>query len=77
VGVDKKPGIGASKDLNEYYLTGEGSGWQLSPKPWTTLRNRLLQFMSIAKANGLATDYFFLHFGYYPGSKEHRNRGGK
>jgi hypothetical protein len=76
--VDRSPGIGASKDLNEYWLSGPGlARWSTSPTPWRTLRMLLLEHMSIEKANGLASEYFIAHFGYAPGSKQHRARGGK
>ncbi len=70
--------IGASKDLNEYWLAGPGlTKWADSSTPWRSLRGLLLEHMSIAKANGLASEYFMLHFGYAAGSKQHRQRGGK
>ncbi|MGW5519115.1 hypothetical protein [Nocardia africana] len=76
--VDPNPGMGASRELNEYYLTGEGSDWQESPHPWRTLRGRLLRYMSIEKADGLATRYYVAHFGFGPTSKEARRlHGGK
>ncbi|MET8430139.1 hypothetical protein [Nocardia sp. NPDC004860] len=68
---------GASRELNAYWL-GEGlAKWADSPTPWRALRTQLLQYMSIEKANGLATEYFHAHFGYYPGSAQHRKQGGK
>ncbi|MFE2994103.1 hypothetical protein ACFXG4_03680 [Nocardia sp. NPDC059246] len=77
--VDQRPGtVGASKDLNEYWLAGPGlAKWADSPTPWRALRTQLLQYMSIEKANGLATEYFYEVFHYYPGSAQHRKQGGK
>jgi hypothetical protein len=77
--VDPEPGtVGASGKLNSYWLAGPGlARWADSPSPWRTLRTQLLQYMSIGKANGLASEYFIAHFGYAAGSKEHRKRGGK
>jgi hypothetical protein len=76
--VDPNPGMGASRKLNEWWITGEGSDWKASPTPYRTLRSRLLQHMSIEKASGLAAEYFHAALGYWPGSKQHhREHGGK
>ncbi len=69
--VDQKPGMGASEKLNAYWL-GEGLvRWADSPTPWRALRGQLLEYMSIDKANGLATELFHAHFGFYP-AQEHK-----
>jgi hypothetical protein len=64
--------MGASRELNEYYLTGEGSDWQEAKHPWRTLRDRLLRYMSIEKADGLATRYYVAHFGHGPSHGQNR-----
>lgn len=67
-GVDTSPGVGASRELNAYWTSGPGlAKWRDSPKPWTTLRALLMQYMSEAKATGLATEYFVKVFGFGPG----------
>lgn len=66
---DTRPGIGASNTLNRYWLNDALAKWATSPKPWTTLRNLLLKHMSKDKADGLATEYYFRHFGKYPNQK--------
>jgi hypothetical protein len=67
-GVDTHPGTGASEQLNTYWTVGPGRAkWVGSPKPWTTLRALLEQYMSPAKATGLATEYFVRVFGFGPG----------
>lgn len=66
-GVDTKPGVGPSEGINRYWLAGAGlAKWATNPKPWTTLHALLLQYMSPAKADGLTTEYYRLHFGHLP-----------
>ncbi|MCX2931384.1 hypothetical protein ORI20_13955 [Mycobacterium sp. CVI_P3] len=66
-GADTSPGIGASAELNRYWTAGPGlAKWRNSPHPWTTLRDLLKKYMSLAKANGLATEYFVIVFGHGP-----------
>ena len=68
-GVDTSPGVGASRQLNAYWTTGPGlAKWRGNPKPWTTLRDLLMQYMSKAKAAGLATEYYVRVFGHGPGA---------
>lgn len=74
--ADTSPGVGVPQ-FNKFWL-GEGlSRWAESPTPYRTLRSLLLQHMSIEKASGLAAEYFHEHFGFWPGSAEHRRMGGK
>lgn len=69
-GVDTKPGVGPSAEINAYWTKGKGlAKWANNPHPWTTLRNLLLKYMSKAKANGLATEYYVMVFGHGPGKK--------
>ncbi|MFE5290356.1 hypothetical protein ACFRAQ_35855 [Nocardia sp. NPDC056611] len=66
---------GASRELNTYWTKGAGlAKWADNPRPWRALRTQLLQYMSIEKATGLATEYFYEVFHYYPGSAQHRKR---
>jgi membrane-bound lytic murein transglycosylase MltF len=67
---DTSPGVGASASLNDYWTTGEGRAkWATNPKPWTTLYALLRKYMSEAKAQGLATEYFVRVFGHGPGAR--------
>jgi len=67
-GIDTSPGVGASRQLNSYWTAGPGlAKWRDTPHPWTTLRDLLMQYMSKAKATGLATEYYVRVFGHGPG----------
>lgn len=67
MGVDTSPGVGPSESINRYWLAGAGlAKWANSPKPWTTLHTLLLKYMSPAKADGLTSEYYRLHFGHMP-----------
>jgi hypothetical protein len=71
-GVDTSPGVGASGAINRYWLSGPGlAKWATSAHPWTTLRDLLLAYMSKAKADGLASEYYRLHFGHTPNQGKH------
>ena len=66
--MPNKPGMGATRDLNSYWLHGAGlAKWANSPKPYTTLLALLLKYMSSKKAHGLAAEYYHRHFGKWPG----------
>jgi hypothetical protein len=70
MGVDTSPGVGPSAAVNRYWTAGPGlAKWRDNPHPWTTLRDLLLQYMSQAKANGLATEYFVRVFGHGPAAQ--------
>lgn len=47
-----------------------------SPKPYTTLRNLLMRYMSKRKAEGLAASYFHRVFGIWPGERQGSNKTG-
>jgi hypothetical protein len=67
MGADTSPGVGASRELNTYWTAGPGlAKWRDSPRPWTALHALLLQYMSDAKARGLATEYYMRVFGHAP-----------
>lgn len=62
------PGIGASRELNQYWTAGEGRAkWANSPTPYRTLLALLKKYMSSAKAHGLAAEYYHIVFGKWPG----------
>jgi hypothetical protein len=72
MGIDTSPGVGPSAAVNRYWTAGPGlAKWRNNPHPWTTLRDLLLQYMSQAKANGLATEYYVRVFGHGP-SAQHK-----
>lgn len=74
MGVDTKPGVGASASLNAYWTSKEGRAkWADSPTPYRTLLALLLKYMSSAKAHGLAAEYYHIVFGKWPGKHD----GGK
>lgn len=78
MGVDTSPGVGPSAGVNRYWTAGPGlAKWRGSPHPWTTLRDLLLQYMSKAKATGLATEYFVRVFGHGPTSTHIHPRDAK
>ena len=67
-GIDTSPGIGASRQLNEYWTVGPGRAkWADSPTPYRTLLAELIKYMSSAKAHGLAAEYYTIVFGHHPG----------
>jgi hypothetical protein len=62
----------------KYWTAGKGlKRWRFSPRPWTKLRNLLRKHPQIRDPEGLATHYFHIVFGYYPGSDLHRVAHGK
>jgi hypothetical protein len=66
-GIDTSPGVGPSAGINRYWLAGEGlAKWANDPHPWTALHTLLLKYMSKAKADGLASEYYRMHFGHMP-----------
>lgn len=66
-GIDTSPGVGPSAAINRYWLSGEGlAKWATSPTPWTTLFTILRKYMSEAKAKGLTSEYYRIHFGHTP-----------
>lgn len=68
MGADTSPGVGASRELNTYWTAGPGlAKWRDNPHPWTTLYTLLREYMSDAKAKGLATEYYVRVFGHGPG----------
>lgn len=62
-----RPGMGATAELNRYWL-GEGlAKWATSPTPFRTLVALLLKYMSKEKAEGYAAQLYHAHFGRWPG----------
>lgn len=66
------------RKLWDYYLHDpEGSAWIHAVHPWTTLRNDLVANakgdLSKRQADGLASNLFHAHFGYWPGSRKGDN----
>lgn len=76
---DHKPGVtGASRALNNYWTKGAGlAKWALSPRPWTTLVALLSEYMPPHVAKGLASSYFHIVFGYWPGERKGKNPVGR
>lgn len=64
-----RPGMGATKELNDFYLRGKGSGWKSSPTPYRTLLAMLLKYMSRDKAEGYAARLYHAAFGKWPGRR--------
>lgn len=62
-----RPGMGATSELNRYWL-GEGlAKWATSPTPFRTLLALLMQYMTKSKAEGYAAQLYHAHFGRWPG----------
>ncbi|MCX5066650.1 hypothetical protein OOJ91_12250 [Micromonospora lupini] len=62
-----------SNQLKRYWLHGEGlKKWATSPHPWTALYRHLKKHVDSERAKRIASEWFHEHFGYWPGSKEHR-----
>lgn len=69
--ADTSPGIGASQHLNTYWTSGKGRAlWADSATPYRTLLALLLEYMSSAKAHGLAAEYYHVVYGVWPGQHE-------
>lgn len=62
-----RPGMGATTELNAYWL-GEGlAKWATSPTPYRTLLALLMKYMTKEKAQGYAAELYHAHFGRWPG----------
>lgn len=63
-----RPGMGATKELNDYWLHGPGlAKWATSPTPFRTLVALLMEHMTREKAEGYAAQLYRAHFGRWPG----------
>lgn len=76
---DLKPETtGASAALNRYWTKGKGlAKWATNPHPWTTLRNLLMKYVPKNQADGLASEYFHIVFGIWPGERKGKNPVGR
>ncbi|MFC0504234.1 2'-5' RNA ligase family protein [Micromonospora costi] len=74
--VDPVAAAAADTDGNQlkrYWLHGEGlKKWANNPHPWTALYRHLKKHVDPERAKRIASEWFHEHFGYWPGSKEHR-----
>lgn len=56
--------------LKRYWLHGEGlRKWATSAHPWTALYNELKEHVGAERARRIAAQWYFEHFGHWPGSK--------
>jgi hypothetical protein len=70
-------GVGDNQ-LKRYWIVGKGlKRWRFSPHPWTRLRNLLRKHVGPGRAERMASEWFHLVFGYWPGSDLHRVGSGK
>jgi hypothetical protein len=70
-------GVG-DNELKRYWTVGKGlTRWRFSPHPWTRLKNLLAKHVGVARAKRMASEWFHLVFGYWPGSDLHRVGSGK
>lgn len=77
----RRRGGRGGEDLERYWTEGEGLAlWATNPHPWATLRDLLLEKPEIAAKPGfaerLASTYFKLVFGYWPGHRKGRDPHG-
>lgn len=60
--------------LKHYWTTGEGlKRWRGHPHPWTRLRNLLRKHVGPGRAERMASEWFRLVFGYWPGHRKGEN----
>lgn len=60
--------------LKRYWTVGEGlKRWRFKPHPWTTLRNLLRKHVGPGRAERMASEWFKVVFGYWPGSRKGDN----
>jgi hypothetical protein len=70
-GHDVTPG---HDELHHWWTKGSGlARWVGSPHPWTTLRDQLLEHVPLAKANRMASKWFFEVFGIWSGERKGQN----
>lgn len=63
--------------LREYWTKGEGlAKWANSPHPWTTLVRRLTKHVGRERAERIASQWFHLVFGLWPGEHKGKNPAG-
>lgn len=61
-------------ELQAYWTRGKGlARWSLSPHPWRKLRSLLRKHPGIHDAEGLASHYFKIAFGIWPGERAGSN----
>lgn len=73
--VDTSPGVGPSKEINDYWTVGKGKAlWAGSPTPFRTLLALLMKYIKNERiAKGLAAEYYHRVFGHWPG--HHDSKG--
>lgn len=60
--------------LKRYWTVGEGlKRWRFHPHPWTRLRNLLRKHVGPGRAERMASEWFHLVFGYWPGHRKGNN----
>lgn len=70
-GKDVTPGDG---ELKKYWVRGPGlARWSTSPHPWTTLVNLLTKHVGRRRAERMASAWFKLVFGIWPGERKGSN----
>ena len=70
----------ADRDPFQHYWTKDPEGlrkWAKAEHPWETLRDHLAQHVNPDMAKRLATKYYKIVFGFYPGSDLARVSHGK
>lgn len=61
-------------DLEAYWTRGEGlARWSTHPHPWRRLRGLLRKHPRIRDPEGLASHYFHIVFGIWPGERKGSN----
>lgn len=64
-------------ELEAYWTRGKGlARWRLHPHPWRRLRGLLRKHPGIHDPEGLASHYFHVVFGYWPGERKGENAVG-
>ncbi|MBF6332386.1 hypothetical protein [Nocardia transvalensis] len=67
-GQGSRPGVGASRALNDYWTKGKGlAKWAASPTPYTALVAALREHVPESQVHGLAAEYYHMVFGVWPG----------
>jgi hypothetical protein len=75
--ADVRPGDGSEASLEFYWTKGKGlARWITHPHPWTRLRNLLRKYVGPKRADGLASHYFRLATGLWPGERFGENKVG-
>jgi hypothetical protein len=74
--ADTKPGDGNAQNLKAYWTKGQGlAKWATHAHPWTALYNHLRQHMPDEMAKRVASEWYHLVLGHWPGERNGKGKG--